>query len=300
MIYTVTLNPALDYLVWLASLQEGEVNRAQKETIQYGGKGINVSVVLQTLGVQTTALGFTAGFTGKALQKELEEMGLTTDFVWQKQGLTRINVKIKGERETELNARGPIIEKDALTLFWQKLKQVKDGDTVVLSGSVPDSLPGDIYRQILAHFSGRPVRFAVDAAGDYLWQTLSYKPFFIKPNRSELQQLFESVLENDSQLIDCARKLQQAGARNVLISLAGDGSLLLDEKGEVHRQGVPEGIVQNSVGAGDSMVAGFIAGFLETGNYGYAQRLGTVCGAATAFSEGLAKREQIFALLHSF
>lgn len=297
MVYTVTLNPALDYVIHIEDFQTGEINRTQREEIQFGGKGINVSTVLSRLGVENTALGFLAGFTGQALAEGLRKNGIQTDFIWLTEGLTRINVKIKAGEETELNGRGPAIPSAALDELFQKLDQLQSGDVLDLSGSIPASLPDDIYQQILRQLEGRGILTVVDAAGELLCAALSYRPFLIKPNHHELGEIFGQTPVTDQELTACAKKLQKQGARNVLVSMAGEGSLLLDETGACHRLGVPRGTVRNSVGAGDSMVAGFLAGWLKTGDYETAHRMGAAAGSATAFSDGLATEAKVLALL---
>ena len=300
MVYTVTFNPALDYVVRVDGFRVGEVNRTSREEIQLGGKGINVSAVLSHLGVDNVALGFLAGFTGQALEEELRRAGIRTDFIWLDQGLTRINVKIKADQESEINGQGPNIDAAALDQLFRKLDKLERDDVLIVSGSVPSTLPGDIYEQILARLEGRGIHFVVDATRDLLCNVLPYHPFLIKPNNIELGEIFGRTLNTDEEIRDCAVQLQQRGARNVLVSMAGDGSLLVDETGGCHRLGVPKGQVRNSVGAGDSMVAGFVAGWLKTGDYAYAQRLGAAAGSATAFSDGLATGDQIMALLNTF
>ena len=297
MVYTVTLNPALDYVIHIEDFQTGEINRTQREEIQFGGKGINVSTVLTRLGVENTALGFLAGFTGQALAEGLRKNGIQTDFIWLMEGLTRINVKIKAGEETELNGRGPVIPSAALDELFQKLDRLQSGDVLDLSGSIPASLPEDIYQQILRQLEGRGILTVVDAAGELLCAALSYRPFLIKPNHHELGEIFGQTPVTDQELTACAKKLQKQGARNVLVSMAGEGSLLLDETGACHRLGVPRGTVRNSVGAGDSMVAGFLAGWLKTGDYETAHRMGAAAGSATAFSDGLATEAKVLALL---
>ena len=297
MIYTVTFNPALDYVVWLDALRPGQLNRASREALHYGGKGINVSTVLQHLGVDNVALGFLAGFTGRALEEGLREAGLRTDFIWLPQGLTRINVKVKGTDETELNGQGPAIGRRELEILRDKLDRLAPGDFLVLSGSVPAALSQDAYEQILARLEDRGIQFVVDAAGALLRGALPYHPFLIKPNLLELEELLGERPAGDDALRRGAAKLRDMGARNVLVSLGGEGSLLLDEAGGCRRLAAPQGTVCNSVGAGDAMVAGFLAGWLETGDYGYAHRLGTAAGSATAFADGLATGEEILALL---
>ena len=299
MIYTVTFNPALDYVMKLTTLQTGQVNRSLDEEIQFGGKGINVSTVLKNLGWQSVALGYVAGFTGQALVQGLQAIGITTDFITLPQGMTRINVKIKGSEETEINGRGPEIGAEALLALMEKLDILQPGDCLVLAGSIPSGVPSDIYEQILSRLTDRQILSVVDATGSLLSNVLPYHPFLIKPNNQELGELFQTVLETDAEIIRCARQLQADGARNVLVSMAANGSILLDESGTVHRLGVPKGTVKNSVGAGDSMVAGFLAGWLETGDYAYAHRMGAATGSATAFSLGLAQKEAVETLLKS-
>ena len=300
MVYTVTFNPALDYVVRMSSFEAGATNRTESDEIQWGGKGINVSTVLRNLGIDNVALGFLAGFTGQALDQGLRKVGIATDFIWLPEGLTRINVKIKAGQETEINGMGPGIPAAALEELFAKLDRLQKGDGLVLAGSIPASLPDDVYQRILARLEGRDILTVVDATRDLLCAVLPYRPFLIKPNNHELGEIFGKVLTTDGEIEDCARKLQERGARNVLVSMAGAGSLLLDETGAVHRLGVPKGKVVNSVGAGDSMVAGFLAGWLEHRDYAMAHRLGAATGSATAFSEGLATKEQVLELLHSF
>ena len=297
MIYTVTFNPALDYVVWLDTLRPGRLNRAAREALQYGGKGINVSTVLQNLGVDNVALGFLAGFTGRALEEGLRAAGLRTDFIWLPQGLTRINVKVKGADETEINGQGPAIGRRELLALQDKLDRLAPGDFLVLSGSVPAALSQDAYEQVLARLEDRGIQFVVDAARALLRGALPYHPFLIKPNLLELEELLGEKPDSDDALRRGAGRLRAMGARNVLVSLGSGGSLLLDEAGGCRRLAAPRGTVRNSVGAGDAMVAGFLAGWLETGDYGYAQRLGTAAGSATAFTDGLAAGAEILDLL---
>ncbi|WP_419503530.1 1-phosphofructokinase [Candidatus Allofournierella excrementavium] len=297
MIYTVTFNPALDYVVRLPAFEPGAVNRTESEDIQLGGKGINVSCVLGQLGFKSVALGFVAGFTGEAVEAGLARRGVSADFIRLPEGLTRINVKIKASVETEINGRGPAIPAGALEELFRKLERLAAGDVLVLAGSIPASLPSDIYQRILARLAPKGVLCAVDATGELLVKVLPYRPFLIKPNNHELGEIFGRTLSTDEEIVECARLLQQKGARNVLVSMAGDGALLLDEGGNVHRLEAFKGKVKNSVGAGDSMVAGFVAGWLEKGDYAWALRLGSACGSATAFSDTLATRTEIESLL---
>ena len=296
MVYTVTFNPAIDYVVHTKEMQVGQVNRSESEEIYFGGKGINVSFVLHELGIPSKALGFVAGFTGAALENGVQASGIETDFVHLKNGFSRINVKIKSEEETDLNGQGPVIDEAALQELFEKLKQLKDGDTLVLAGSIPNTLPADIYERILESLSDRAIRTVVDATKDLLLNVLKYKPFLVKPNNYELGEMFGVTLHTTEEIATYAAKLKEMGAQNVLVSMAGDGALLLDEHGKTHVCGVCKGTVKNSVGAGDSMVAGFLAGSID-GDYAYALKLGTATVGATAFSDGLAKREEIDRLL---
>lgn len=298
MVYTVTFNPAIDYVVHTDEMKLGATNRSEREEMYFGGKGINVSIVLRELGIASKALGFTAGFTGEAIEKGLADMGIDTDFVRLKNGNSRINVKIKAAEETELNGQGPDIDDKAIKALFEKLDTLSDGDTLILAGSVPSSLPSDIYEQILAKLSEKKIKAVVDATKDLLLNVLKYKPFLVKPNNHELGEMFGVELKSDADIEKYARKLQEMGAVNVLISMAGDGAMLIDEHGKMHRCGVCKGKVKNSVGAGDSMVAGFTAGSLK-GDYEYALKLGTAAGGATAFSDGLATKEKIAELLET-
>ncbi len=295
MIYTVTFNPAIDYVVHTDDIKLGEVNRASSECICFGGKGINVSAVLAQLGKESTALGFTAGFTGEAIEKGVADMGVKADFIRLPHGDSRINVKIKSAQETELNGRGPDIAEGDLEKLFDKLAQLRDGDILILAGSIPGSLSDDVYQRILSHVSDKDIMTAVDASGKLLLNVLKYRPFLIKPNHSELGELFGVTIDSYEKAAEYARRLQDMGARNVLVSMAGDGSVLLEESGRVHTCGVCKGTVRNSVGAGDSMLAGFIAGIPE--GYDYALKLATACGGATAFSDTLARKEDIDELL---
>lgn len=302
MIYTVTFNPAVDYVVHTDEISIGSVNRAKDEKIYFGGKGINVSMVLSELGVKSKALGFVAGFTGDAIEKGISEKGIETDFVHLDNGFSRINVKMKSESkaesctETELNGQGPEIDIKALDKLFEKLDKLSSGDTIILAGSIPDSMPADIYEKILERLQNKNVKAVVDATKDLLMNVLKYKPFLIKPNNHELGEMFGVTLKTNAEIAEYAQKLKEMGARNVLVSMAGDGALLLDENGKTHVCGVCKGTVKNSVGAGDSMVAGFIAGS-ENGDYEYALKLGTAAGGATAFSDGLAKKTLIDELI---
>lgn len=267
MIYTVTFNPALDYVVRMEQFQLGQVNRTTSEEIQFGGKGINVSVLLKNIGVQNCALGFVAGFTGKALENQLQTMGVDTDFIHLPEGMTRINVKLKADCESEINAQGPKIGFEQLEMLFERLDRLEKEDVLVLAGSIPSSLPSDIYENILERMEGKQILAAVDATKELLCNVLKYHPFLIKPNHIELGEIFGVQLHTEEQIREYAGRLQQMGARNVLISMAGDGAILLDETGGFHRINAPKGTVKNSVGAGDSMVAGFLAGYLQSKDY---------------------------------
>ena len=295
MVYTVTFNPAVDYIVHTDELRVGMTNRSEREEIYFGGKGINVSLVLRELGIKSKALGFVAGFTGAAIEKALLESGVDADFVHLDSGFSRINVKIKSSAETELNGSGPDIPEKALAELFEKLDEIKDGDAIVLAGSIPADLPEDIYERILERLHGKKIRAVVDATKDLLLNVLKYEPFLVKPNKQELEEMFGVKLQSVDDIIIYAKKLREMGAKNVLVSMAGEGAVLLDENGETHVCGVCRGTVKNSVGAGDSMVAGFIAGCEKS--YDYALKLGTASGGATAFSDGLAQKEKIFELI---
>lgn len=298
MIYTVTFNPALDYVVTVSDMKLGQVNRLEDAKIFYGGKGINVSLVLQQLDIKSVALGFIAGFTGKEIEQSMKKTGISTEFIYLKEGLSRINVKIRSSMETELNAPGPAISSEEINqLFGMMDDMVKEGDTIVLAGSIPATLPDNIYETIMERMQGKKVRIVVDATKDLLKKVLKYQPFLIKPNNHELAEIFQVDINTKDDVIFYAKKLQDMGAENVLISMAGDGAILVDENGFVHQIGVPSGKVLNSVGAGDSMVAGFMAGYIKTNDYDMALKYGTAAGSATAFSEGLANKELIEELL---
>lgn len=297
MIYTVTFNPALDYVIRMESLKLGTVNRSSAEAVYYGGKGINVSTVLKNIGVDSVALGFVAGFTGKEIEEGVKNMGVATDFIKLPEGMSRINVKIKAEQETEINGQGPAINMEKVEKLFEKLDRLEKGDCLVLAGTIPASLPSDIYEQIMDRLKDKEIRIVVDATKDLLLNVLKYHPFLIKPNNHELGEMFGVVLKTDEEIVEYAKKLQERGARNVLISMAGDGAILLTETKEVYKMGVPKGTVVNSVGAGDSMVAGFVASYFKEHDYLKALKFGTATGSATAFSEGLATMDKVEELL---
>ena len=302
MIYTVTFNPALDYIMRVPSLETDAVNRTDSESVFYGGKGINVSIILSRLEVPNVALGFIAGFTGREIQDGVKAQGVETKFIPLEQGLSRINVKIKNaekKEETEINAQGPKIPEDKLQELYEQLEQLTADDMLVLAGSIPNTLPSDAYEQIMKRLQSKQVPIVVDATKDLLKNVLKYHPFLIKPNNFELGEMFGVTLHSKEEIVHYAKELQKLGARNVVVSMAGDGSILVTEDGEVHQMGVAKGTVKNSVGAGDSMVAGFVAGYIQKGDYAYALKLGTAAGGATAFSDDLATREKIQETLKS-
>lgn len=293
MIYTLTFSPAIDYVVYLDGFKTGATNRTIKEEYYFGGKGINVSTVLTELGVDNTALGFVSGFTGEALERGLTEKGVRNDFIHLDNGITRINVKIKGSSETEINAQGPQISEHKIMELIDRLYTLTENDILVISGNVPNTLPEDIYERILHKLEGRDIRYVVDATGSLLKNVLKYKPLFIKPNKKEMEELLGEPIEGREDLRKGAELMQQMGAQNVLVSLGGDGAYLLCCDGSEHMMGTASQKAINTVGAGDSMVAGFLAGYLRSGDFGEALKLGIAAGTATACSEGLATADKI-------
>ena len=297
MIYTVTFNPSLDYIVTVKDFQTGVVNRTVDEIIYPGGKGINVSMVLKNLGYDNTALGFMAGFTGDEICRLLEEKGVKADFIHVEKGVSRINVKLRSNEESEINGMGPAIEEKDIDKLYEKLDQLQDGDVLVLAGSIPSVMPESMYMDIMKHLQDKKLEIAVDATKDLLVNVLPYHPFVIKPNNHELGEIFGVTITDKDDVVKYAKKLQEKGARNVLISMAGDGAVLVTEDGQEFRAEAPKGELKNSVGAGDSMVAGFIAGYLATKDYGEAFKMGVCTGSASAFSEELATKAEVQALL---
>lgn len=297
MIYTVTFNPALDYIVRVEGMKAGQINRAAEEQILAGGKGINVSTVLNNLGYDNTALGFVAGFTGDMIEAMLEKAGCHTDFIHVDGGMSRINVKIKAEAETEINGIGPDIHEEHISRLFQKLGKLEKDDILILAGSIPKSISDSIYMDIMEALKEKEVRIVVDATGELLANVLKHRPFLVKPNKNELEEIFDVALRNKNEVEIYARKLKDMGARNVLVSMAGDGALLIDEYGDVHHSAAPRRALVNSVGAGDSMVAGFIVGYLEYGSYDMAFKMGVAAGSASAFSKYLADREGVQELM---
>ena len=294
MVYTVTFNPALDYVMNVEKLSTDDINRTESEELYYGGKGINVSAILSRLNIPTVALGFTAGFTGKKLREMMDDDGIKNDFTELNSGFTRINVKVKFGKELDINANGPEITADKIKELFLKLKKLNDGDYLVLAGSVPASLPDDLYSKILEELSGKNINIVVDTTGNQLINVLKYKPFLIKPNHHELGEIFGQEMDTTEKITEYAKKLQDMGAVNVLVSRGGDGAVLVDGNGTVHPAAAVEGTLVNSVGCGDSMVAGFIAGYITNKSYSEALKLSVASSAATAFSKELAKADEIY------
>lgn len=296
MIYTVTFNPSLDYLVTVDNFQLGMTNRTATELMYAGGKGINVSIVLKQLGLDSTALGFTAGFTGEEIARRLQDEGIRTDFVDVPNGISRINVKLRNIDGTEINGMGPDIGEAELDQFMAQLDALEAGDALVLAGSIPKSIKDDIYRDILERLDGKNIMSVVDATGELLINVLEHHPFLIKPNNHELGELFDVEITTKEQVAPYAKKLQEKGAKNVLVSMGGQGAVFLSETGELFMADAPKGELKNSVGAGDSMVAGFITGWLEKGSYEHAFRMGLSTGSASAFSDSFATRPEVEAV----
>ena len=293
MIYTITFNPSLDYIVNCEDFRLGETNRTSKELIFPGGKGINVSIVLSNLGLDTTALGFLAGFTGEEIRRLIIEKGIRNEMIPIDNGFSRINVKLRSKQESELNGMGPVINEEAIRKLYEKLDKLSEEDILCLSGSIPSSMPATMYSDIMEYLKDRKIRIVVDATKDLLKNVLKYKPFLIKPNNHELGELFDVELSKRDEIEPYARKLQEMGARNVLVSMAGEGAVLLDENGKVYESAAPKGKLVNSVGAGDSMVAGFIYGYLKYQDYEKAFKYGLSAGSASAFKEELAELEDV-------
>lgn len=293
MIFTVTFNPSLDYIVRVDEMRLGTINRTNYEQLLPGGKGINVSIVLGNLGHPSRALGFSAGVTGVALEKLLADAGVDADLVHVKEGFTRINAKVKAVEETELNGQGPRIAPEDVDALFSKLDVLDQDDTLVISGSVPNTLPSDMYEQVMERLAGRGVRIVVDAERDLLTRVLPYRPFLVKPNNHELGDIFGVTLKTRDEVVPYARRMQEMGAQNVLVSMAGEGGVLVAADGQVYQSPAAKGTVVNSVGAGDSCVAGFLAGLMETGSYQTAFRMGLAAGSASAFSDHLATRPEV-------
>lgn len=300
MIYTVTFNPSLDYIVTVDNLQLGAVNRTNREIINPGGKGINVSMVLHNLGYKSTALGFRAGFTGREIARLMEEREIQSEFIEVDAGISRINVKVRSEEESEINGMGPDIGEADIQKLYEQLEKLVDGDILVLAGSIPATMPETMYRDIMERLSGKKLQIVVDATKDLLMNVLKYHPFMIKPNNYELGEIYGVKLNTREAVIPYACKLQEEGARNVLVSMAGEGAVLLTEDGEVYQSEAPKGKLKNSVGAGDSMVAGFVAGYMASHDYEQAFYMGVCTGSASVFSDGMATKEAVHELLGKF
>lgn len=293
MIYTVTFNPSLDYIVSVENFRLGLTNRTSSEQILPGGKGINVSTVLTNLGIENVALGFAAGFTGREMIRRLDEMGVKSEFIFMEEGISRINLKLKSVDGTEINGCGPEIGEERARLMMEKLLSMQEGDTLVLAGSIPTSLPDDIYQKILKALEGRGIRTVVDATRELLTNVLEYGPFLVKPNHHELGEIFGQEIRTREEAVPWGRRLQEMGARNVLVSMAGEGAVLIAENSQVFQAPAPKGELISGVGAGDSMVAGFLAGWMERKDYEHAFYMGVSAGSASAFSENLANRDEV-------
>lgn len=296
MIYTVTFNPSLDYIVSVEEFKLGLTNRTSSELVLPGGKGINVSIVLENLGIESIALGFVAGFTGAEIVRELKERGIHADFISIEEGMSRINLKLKSIDGTEINGCGPNISREQVSLLMERFELLDEGDVLILAGSIPSSMPNDIYRKIMAQLQDRGVLIVVDATKDLLLNVLEYHPFLIKPNNHELGEIFHVELKSREEVIPYAKTLQEMGAGNVLVSMAGEGAVLITTEGKVYEAPAPKGKLVNAVGAGDSMVAGFMAGWMKTHDYRHAFHMGLSAGSASAFSENLATKEEIEAV----
>lgn len=297
MIYTITWNPSIDYIVSVKEFGVGEVNRAVSESMFPGGKGLNVSMVLKNMGVDNTALGFIAGFTGKEIERQVKQAGVRSELIHVPCGCSRINLKLKSNQETEINGCGPEIKEKEIKELYQKLGQLKEGDILVLAGNIPNSMPMDSYKKIIKPLAGKGILFVIDAEKELLSQTLEFQPFLVKPNQYELGGLFHVECRTKQEVTIYAQKVREMGARNVLVSMASEGAILLTEEGNIYYMPAPKGEVKNSVGAGDSMVAGFLAGWVEKKDYFYALKKAVSAGSATAFSEWLATKEEIEKIL---
>ena len=297
MIYTVTFNPSLDFIVSVPGFELGKTNRTESEQLIPGGKGINVSILLNHIGIECTALGFCAGFTGEEIKRQLQVQGIHTDFIQMENGCARINLKLQNVEGTEINGMGPAISEEKTKELLERLDVLKEGDVLVLAGSIPASMPDDMYRNIAARMEGKKILLAVDATKDLLVNVLEYHPFVIKPNNHELGEIFGVKITEKEDVITYAKKMQEKGAGLVLVSLAGEGAVLVAEDGSIFQAEAPKGKVVNSVGAGDSMVAGFVTGYLKTGSYKEAFQMGVCTGSASAFSEELATEPEVLALL---
>lgn len=298
MIYTVTCNPSLDYGVTVEGFEMHKTNRTTTESMVVGGKGINVSIVMKNLGIASTALGFQGGFVGEEIGRQIDKMGIVAELIPVEQGNSRINVKLVNHEGTEINGIGPAVSEEERQKLMEKLERLQKGDVVVLAGSIPATLPVDFYGQIAKRMEKKGVDVVVDATGEVLRNVLPWHPFLIKPNRDELEDFFGVSIHTKEEVLVYAKELQGLGAKNVLVSMAGDGALLLAEDGSVYKSGPLKGVLVNGVGAGDSMVAGFLAGWMSSDkSYEKAFQMAVAAGSASAFSEGLATREKVEELL---
>ena len=299
MIYTITFNPSLDYIVTVPEFKLGAVNRTEKEILFPGGKGINVSIVLKNLGMESTILGFTAGFTGEEICRRVKELGCKEELITVENGYSRINLKLRSKEESEINGMGPVIEQEVINQLYRQLEGLRKGDILVLAGSIPSSMPDTMYSDIMQFLEGKGIQVVVDATRDLLVNVLKYHPFLIKPNNHELGEIFGVELKEKAEVLKYAKKLQEQGARNVLVSMAGEGAVLAAEDGSVYESAAPKGHVVNSVGAGDSMVAGFLYGYLRSEMYKTAFQVGVATGSASAFSENLATKAEVEMILNT-
>ena len=296
MVYTVTFNPSLDYIVTVDVFKLGLTNRTTSELMLPGGKGINVSIVLSNLGIENTAIYFSAGFIGDEITRKVEESGIKAEEIRVPQGCSRVNLKLKSIDGTEINGAGPEITSDAIQSFYSKLDMLKEGDTLVLAGSIPQTMPETIYSDIMDKLSGRGIRIVVDATRDLLVNVLKYKPFLVKPNNHELGEIFDVELNTREEVVPYAKKILEMGAENVIVSMAGKGAVFVSSEGSTYLREAPKGKLVNGVGAGDSMVAGFIAGYLNEGDLLHAFKMGLSAGSASAFSDYLATRKEVEAV----
>ena len=296
-IYTVTFNPSLDYIVSVKDFRPGMTNRTSSELMLAGGKGINVSIVLGNLGIKSTALGFIAGFTGDEIVRRLHNGGINSEFIKINDGISRINIKLKSIDGTEINGQGPHIDSSHIEQLMNRLKRLESGDVLVLAGSIPAGISDNIYKDIMDMLKDKGVQIVVDATSRLLTNVLEYNPFFIKPNQHELGDIFNVTLNTQEEVIPYALKLKKMGAVNVCVSMGGKGAILVADDGNVYKAKAPDGILKNSVGAGDSLVAGFLSGWIEKKDYEYAFRKGVATGSASAFSERLATNGEVNGLI---
>ena len=292
-IYTVTFNPSLDYIVSVKDFRPGMTNRTSSELMLAGGKGINVSIVLGNLGIKSTALGFIAGFTGDEIVRRLHNGGINSEFIKINDGISRINIKLKSIDGTEINGQGPHIDSSHIEQLMNRLRRLESGDVLVLAGSIPAGISDNIYKDIMDMLKDKGVQIVVDATSRLLTNVLEYYPFFIKPNQHELGDIFNVTLNTQEEVIPYALELKKMGAVNVCVSMGGKGAILVADDGNVYKAKAPDGILKNSVGAGDSLVAGFLSGWIEKKDYEYAFRKGVATGSASAFSERLATNGEV-------